>query len=436
MREVLVEVAAAVPSGGLRDEKGSAAETAAATTEIPGRLPRGSLLDPSGGADLHRGVRKTSFFLSLAAIVALTVTLVGCQKSGTSVPASDTIKIGLAGAQTGPDGQIGLSMLNGSKIAIDEWNAKGGVLGKKIEVISIDDEAKPDKAVTVAQTLIDAGVVAVVGHFNSGCTIPASQHYNDAKIIEISPGSTNPKYTDQGFPYAFRVCGRDDQQGATIATYLHDQLKLSKIAILDDKTTYGEGLANVVNDAFKAKGGTVVMFQGIGKDDLDFRSNISVLKDSGAEAFVWGGMYNQGGPLFVQLRQAGLTLPFISDDGCFDQAFINTVGKDAGNVFLSFGKDYHGLPAAQSFMQKYKDAFHQDEGSYSVYGYDAANVLLTAIDKAQSTDADKVAAVLKGQPFDTILGKIEFDQKGDLKEAGYVIWTIKDGKFQQLPANP
>jgi branched-chain amino acid transport system substrate-binding protein len=378
-------------------------------------------------------VRKLPIFVSLAVASIIGLFLAGCQKAA-EAPA--TIKIGLAGAMTGSDGEIGLSMLNGSKVAIDEWNAKGGVLGKKIETVVLDDEASGQKAVTVAQSLIDAGVVAVIGHFNSGCTIPASRLYNDAKIVEISPGSTNPQYTEQGFPYAFRICGRDDQQGAVIANFLHDQLKLNKIAILDDKTTYGEGLATVVKNSFEAKGGTVVMFQGIGKDDRDFRANISVVQGSGAEAFVWGGMYGQGGPLVVQLREAGLNIPFVSDDGCQDQKFVDTVGNNAPNVFVSFGKDYSSQPAAQAFIQKYKDTYHQDVGSYSVYGYDAAQVLLTAIDKAQSTDADKVSAVIKGQPFDTIQGQIEFDAKGDLKVADYVIWTVKDGKLQELSSAP
>lgn len=387
-----------------------------------------------GRGGLHRNVRKLSLLLILGVLFTAGVVLTGCQKGQNAAPT--TIKIGLAGAQTGSDGQIGLSMLNGSKIAIDEWNAKGGLLGKQIEPVILDDEASGQKAVTVAQSLIDAGVAAVIGHFNSGCTIPASRHYNDAKIVEISPGSTNPTYTEQGFPYAFRICGRDDQQGVIIAAFLHDQLKVNKIAILDDKTTYGEGLANVVEKEFKAKGGTVVMSQGIGKDDRDFRANLAVVKGSGAEAFVWGGMYGQGGPLCVQLRQAGLTIPFVSDDGCQDQAFLDTVGGKAQNVYLSFGKDFNTIPAAQPFLIKYKETFGREVGAYSVYGYDAANVLFTAIEKAQSTDADKVAAVMKGQPFDTVMGRIEFDSKGDLKEAGYVIWTVKDDKLQVLPSGP
>jgi branched-chain amino acid transport system substrate-binding protein len=375
-------------------------------------------------------VRKLPLFLSLAVVVAVGVTLAGCQKS------PSTIKVGLAAVQSGGDAQIGLTMLQGSQIAIDEWNAKGGVLGQKIESISLDDEANPQKATTVAHNLVDDGVVAVLGHLNSSCTIPASKVYNDAKILQISPGSTNPLYTEQGFPYAFRICGRDDQQGPVAAKYLHDVLKLNKIAILHNKTAYGQGLATEVKKAFEAMGGTVTMFQGIGTDETDFSANISVIKGSGAEGFFWGGMYSQGGPLCLALRQAGLNIPFVSGDGCFDPSFINTVGANAANIYLSFGKDYHSVPAAQPFLQKYKATYGHDEGAYSVYGYDAANVLLTAIDKAQSTDPDKVAAALKSQTFDTILGNIDFDQKGDIKESSFVIWTIQNGKFQVTADSP
>jgi branched-chain amino acid transport system substrate-binding protein len=378
-------------------------------------------------------VRKLVYLLPALAVLASLV-VAGCGKSGDS--GSSTIKIGLAGVLSQGDGQIGASMLNGSQIAIDEWNAKGGVLGKQIEPVVLDDEGNPQKAVTVAQSLIDAGVVAVIGHFNSGCTIPASNLYNDAKIIEISPGSTNPTYTDRGLQYAFRLCGRDDQQGAVIANFLRDRLKLDKIAVLNDKTTYGAGLAKVVGDTFTAKGGQVVSSQGIDANDLDFRADIAVAQGAGAQALVWGGMYKGGGPLCVQMREAGFNVPFVSDDGCQDQKFVDTVGGNAQNVFVSFGKDYTNSPAAQGFIAAYKKKYDSDIGSYSIYGYDAAQVLLTAIQKAGTTDADKVAAVLKGQPFDTIQGQIEFDSKGDLKVADYVIWTVKDGKLQELAPAP
>jgi len=387
-------------------------------------------VDPAGAGDLDKDVRKLPIFLSLAVALVVGVALVGCQKG------QDTIKIGLAAVQSGADAQIGATMLYGSQIAIDEWNAKGGVLGKQIESISLDDEGNPQKANTVAHNLVDDGVVAVLGHLNSNCTIPASIVYNDGKIVQITPGSTNPKYTEQGFPNAFRICGRDDQQGPAAATFMHDQLKLTKIAILHNKTAYGEGLATEVKKTFESLGGTVTKFEGIGTDESDFSANISVIQGSGAEGFFWGGMYGQGGPLCVKMRQSGVNIPFVTGDGCFAQPFIDTIGSSAANVYLSFGKDYHQNPSAASFVKSYNDKYHQDVGAYSVYGYDAANVLLTAIAQAGTTDADKISAVMKSRPFDTILGKVEFDAKGDVKGSGFVMWTIKDGKFQALPANP
>lgn len=377
-------------------------------------------------------MRKLQFLLSLAVISLAVAALTACSKSSdeAKTPATQPIKIGLAAVQSGSDAQIGATMLQGSQIAVDEWNAKGGVLGRKIETTSLDDEGKPDKAVNVAQALVDGGVSAVLGHLNSGCSIPASRVYNQGKVIQITPGSTNPQYTEQGYPYAFRICGRDDQQGQVAGAYLHDVLKLNTIAILHNKTAYGEGLATEVKKTFEAKGGKVVVFDGIGQDDNDFSANVSKIKGSGAEAFFWGGMYGQGGPLCVKMRQSGVNIPFVSGDGCFDQTFINTLSKDySKDVYLSFGRDYHNVPAAQPFLDKYKAKYGQ-EGAYSVYGYDAANVYLTAVEQAQSTDADKVAAAMKSHTYDTILGKVEFDTKGDVKTSGFVLWTIKDGKLQ------
>jgi branched-chain amino acid transport system substrate-binding protein len=379
-------------------------------------------------------VRKLQFLLSLTIISIAVAGLVGCGKSsdqGQAAPAGK-IKIGLAAVKSGSDAQIGGTMLQGSQIAIDEWNAKGGVLGQQIETISLDDEGKPDKAVNVAQTLVDDGVVAVLGHLNSGCTIPASRVYNQGKVLQITPGSTNPQYTEQGYPFAFRICGRDDQQGKVAGAYLRDTLKLDTIAILHNKTAYGEGLATEVKKTFEEKGGKVVVFDGIGQDDNDFSANVSKIKGSGAQAFFWGGMYGQGGPLAVKMRQSGVTIPFLSGDGCFDQTFVDTLKTTPDNIYLTFGRDYHEIPAAQPFLEKYKAKYGQ-EGAYSVYGYDAANVYLSAVEQAKSTDADKVAAVMKSRSFDTILGKVEFDEKGDVKASGYVLWTIKDGKLQVVP---
>ena len=228
---------------------------------------------------------------TLTAILAVAFAvgaLAGCQKNG------ETIKIGLAGVQTGPDGEIGTAPIRGSQIAIDEWNSKGGVLGKRIESVTRDDEGKPSQAVAVAQELVSAGVVAVVGHFNSGCTLPASEVYHQAGILVITPASTNPKVTEQGYTQTFRMCGRDDQQGMVSALFARDTLKLDKVAVLHNKTAYGQGLADVFKSTFEANGGKVVLYDGLDGEELDFRATISALQKAGAQAVFWGGMYNQG----------------------------------------------------------------------------------------------------------------------------------------------
>jgi len=368
-----------------------------------------------------------SFLKRLAPFLLIPVLLAGCTKNS-----DDSIKIGLAGVQTGPDGALGVSAVNGSQIAIEEWNEKGGVLGKKIVAVSRDDEGKPDKAVTVAQELVSDGVFAVAGHFNSGCTIPASAIYNDHKVLCITPGSTNPAVTDRGFKSMFRICGRDDQQGKVAAEFLRQKLNLTKIAVLNDKTAYGEGIAQEVKKTFEALGGTVSSYTGIGKNELDFRSNLTQIASAGAQAIYWGGTYSQAGPMLVQMRQMGIKIPFVSGDGSYEQNFIDTAGSSATDTYLTFGPDYKNLASAQSFLEKYKKKYGA-VGTYSIYGYDAINVLLTAVQAAGSTDPDKVAAALRSKTFDTALGTVEFDDKGDLKKANYVIWTIKNGAFVVLP---
>lgn len=365
--------------------------------------------------------------LSLLTLLVAASLTTSCQKSE-----STTIKIGIAGVQTGSDGQIGSTMIFGSQIAIDEWNAKGGLLGKKIEPVVRDDEGKPNQAVAVAQEIVAKGAVAVIGHFNSGCTIPSSEIYRQNGLIQITPGSTNPQVTERGFTNLFRVVGRDDQQGTVAAGFARERLKVSKIAILHNKTAYGQGLAEEVRKTFKANGGEVVLFSGISSEEMDFRANLSAIEKTGAEAVFWGGMYGQAAPLLTQLRDSGKNIPFISGDGTIVKEFLDTAGPKASNVFLTFGPDFKKLPAAQPFLEKYRAA-HGEEGPYSIYGYDAANILFSAIEKAGTTDAVKVAEVLRATRFETCLGPVEFNDKGDLKQTNYVIWTVENGAFTILP---
>lgn len=348
--------------------------------------------------------------------------LAGCGHS------DKNIKIGYGGVLTGPDGQLGTKTLNGSLVAVDEWNAKGGVLGKQVEIIQRDDEAKPNQAVGVAQELCASGVVAVIGHFNSGCTIPASSIYQENNILEITPASTNPQVTERGIPTLFRLCGRDDQQGRVSAEYAATKLNLKKVAVLHNKSAYGQGLAEEFKRRFTELGGTVTSFVGVPQEELNFRAEISRVKSEGVDGVFWGGMYAQGGPFFNQLREAGLGLPFLSGEGCFEQEFVNTVGNNATGAFLSFGPDYTAKPEAKHFLEKYRKDYG-DEGPYSIYGYEAMNILLGAIQESGSTDAKKLAATIRSHKWETTMGTLQFDGKGDLTKTNFIIWTVKNGKL-------
>ncbi len=349
--------------------------------------------------------------------------LLGCQKK------EETLKIGLAGVQTGPDGEIGTAPIRGSQLAIDEWNAKGGVLGMKIEAVTRDDEGKANQAVAVAQELVAAGVKAVVGHFNSGCSLPASEVYHQAGIVQITPASTNPQVTERGFKQTFRMCGRDDQQGDVSAKFAFDSLKVTQVAVIHNKTAYGQGIGEVFRKTFEAKTGKVTLFDGLASEEMDFRATISAIQKSGAQAVYWGGMYNQGGPFYNQLRQAGFKGAFLGGDGIYDNELIKTVGAKADSLFITFGPDFFHSEVAKPFLAAFKKKFNQEASGYTIYGYDAANTLLQAIQKAQSTDADRISEALRSQSWKGLMGDAEFDQKGDLKKANFVIWTIRAGAF-------
>jgi len=351
--------------------------------------------------------------------------LIGCTKKS-----DDTIKIGLAGPMSGPDGHVGETYLHGAQTAIDEWNDHGGVLSKKITPIVRDDEGKPEKAATVAQDLVDNQVSAILGHLNSGCTIPASVIYDRAGIPEITL-SSNTQVTDRGMKRMFRICWRDDQQAAMDAQFMRDKLKLSKVAILHNKSAYGEGLVADLKKFFTAAGGEVVLYQGVAKEELDFRTQIALIKSSGADGIFWGGFYDQSGPFVSQLRQQGVNLPFVGGDANIDQNFINTTGSNVSGVYFSGAIDSQHLPAAQSFLERYRKKYGA-EGPYSIYGYASASILLQAIQKAGSVEPEKIAQVMHSQAFDTAIGPVVYDDRGDIKNAALDIWSVNNGAFTAI----
>ena len=358
-------------------------------------------------------------------LAVLTLALFGCNAKQT-----DVIKIGVAGPVTGDQAKMGMDFKNGVSLAVEEWNSKGGVLGKKIDMIVGDDQHDPKQAVSVANKMVNDGVVGVIGHFNSNCSIPASDVYNRAGIPVITPGSTNPQLTDKGYRGVVRVCGRDDQQGKVAAVFVKDRLKLKKVAILHDKTTYGQGLA----DEFRKNLGgkvDVVYYGGIVQGDKDFKMILISVKSKDPELVFFGGIYPEAGLLVKQAKELGFNAPFMSGDGTIDPKFIEIAGAAAAEgTYLTFSPDPKNIPSAKGFIEKYR-AKYGEIGPYSIYAYDAANILLNAIKEANSTEGKAVIEKLHSMEFNVALGKIKFDEKGDVTVSPYVVWITKNGRFEE-----
>lgn len=362
----------------------------------------------------------------LLSVVLMGCLAVACTKQGGG---GDVIKIGAAGPLTGENAAFGQDQLNGMKLAVEEWNAKGGINGKKIAIVEGDDQRDPKQAVTAANKLVNDGVFAVVGHFNSNCSIPASAVYNKAGIPQISHGSTNPKLTEQGFDNVFRVCGRDDQQGKVAADYVADVLKLKKVAVLHDKTTYGQGLA----DEFKKALGNkvqVVAYEGITTGEKDYSPVVTKVKAAGPELVFFGGVYSEGGLLAKQLRAIGVAAPFMGGDGIMMDDFIKIAGPASEGDLATFGPDTKEAPAAKGFNENYRKKYGEP-GVYSVYAYDAANILFQSLQKAGG-DKKKLIEAIHAIDYNGALGHIQFDAKGDVKVSPYVVWKVEGGKYKQV----
>ena len=353
------------------------------------------------------------------------VILSGCVRQEENV-----IRIGAAGPMTGDQSKMGMDLKNAAELAVNEWNEKGGVLGKKIVLLAGDDQADPKQAVSVANKFINQKAAAVVGHWNSSCSIPASKYYQDANVVMISPATTNPQLTRQGFRLVFRVCGTDDQQGSVAAAFVLNKLHPSRVAIIHDKTAYGQGLADYFKKGLGDRA-TVVYYGGIIQRDPDYKAVLTTIKENKPDLYFFGGIYPEAGRLVRQAKEIGLNIPMITGDGVYDPTFISIAGKSAEGTYITFGKEPAGLASAQSFMQKYK-AKYGDPGPYSIYSYDAANILLTAIAQTGTTDGAKLAAYIAKTNFHGAFGDISFDEHGDVAKAPYVIWQVKDGKFIEV----
>jgi branched-chain amino acid transport system substrate-binding protein len=362
-------------------------------------------------------------------LIAASVALIGCgQQSGGEV------KIGHVGPLTGQIAHLGKDNENGARLAIEEANAaKIKIDGKdvKFTLVAEDDQADPKVGTTVAQKMVDAKVVGVVGHLNSGTSIPASPIYNQAGIPVISGSATNPKLTEQGFKTQFRVVGRDDQQGPAIASYLATNNKPQTVAIIDDATAYGEGIANEVEKTLKAAKITVLPREKGTDKTTDWKAVLTKLRGRNPDAVFYGGMDATGGPLLKQGRELGIKAVFAFGDGACTDEMSKLAGPAADGLLCSQA----GLPpqaADKKFLDAYKKKFNADPILYSPFTYDAANMLIQAMQKANSTDPKKYLPELAKLDFSGATGKIAFDSKGDRKDAEMTIFTMKGGKIEPI----
>ena len=348
------------------------------------------------------------------------------------------VKIGHAGPLTGGIAHLGKDNENGVRLAIDEANAKGIKIGGKtvkFELLSEDDQADPKVGPTVAQKLVDAKVAGVVGHLNSGVTIPASAIYNQAGIPMISGSATNPKLTEQGFKNVFRMVGRDDQQGPAIAQYLASELKPKKVAIIDDATAYGEGLANEVEKTLKAAGVNVVAREKSNDKTIDFKAILTKIKGKKPDAVFYGGMDATGGPLLKQARELGIKAMFAFGDGACTDKMTKLAGAAAEGMLCSQA----GIPvqaARKKFLDAYKAKYGDDPCCTRRSPTTRTNLLIAAMQKADSTDPAKYLPELAKISYEGASGKIEFDAKGDRKDAEMTIfhhegWQDRAGRHHQ-----
>ena len=373
---------------------------------------------------------------AVAVGLAFALILSGCGREAPKPSGVATVKIGAASPLTGPQAHIGIDIRNGVELAIEDANSANLEIGGrkvKFEMIAEDDEANPTKATTVAQKLVDSKVAAVVGHFNSGASIPASKIYSDAGIPQISPSSTNPKYTLQGFKTTFRVVAHDDQQGPTLGRFAIEKLKARTIAVIDDSTAYGQGLADAFEATVKAGGAKVVAREHTTDKDTDFKAILTRIRGRKPDLLMFGGIDPQAGPMVKQMAELGIKAKFMGGDGMQTPNFIKLAGNAAEGVMASIpGLPKEQMPGGSAFLEKYKAKYKAEVELFAPMGYDAVMVIIDAMKRAGSTEPSKFLPEVGKTRYQGVIGPIAFDGKGDLVNGPITIYVVKRGKWEAL----
>jgi branched-chain amino acid transport system substrate-binding protein len=373
---------------------------------------------------------------TLMAVMATVVVATACSKKDEAPKTAGSemiVKIGQVSPLTGPQAHLGKDNDNGARLAIDEANARGVTLGGqkvKFVLLSEDDQADPKTATIVAQKLADAQVKGVIGHLNSGASIPASKIYHDAGIPQISPSATAIKYTDQGFKTAFRTMTNDRQQGKVLGEFLVQKMGGKRVAIIDDRTAYGQGLADEVEKAVKASGGELVAREYTSDKATDFSAILTTIKGKNPDVLFFGGMDPQGAPMAKQMQSLGLKAKFLGGDGLQTAEFLKLAGVAAEGVTASSpGLPIDSMPGGKTFRDKFTAKYGVIQ-TYAPYAYDAATAMITAMEKAGSAEPAKYLAELPKIRFAGVTGEIGFDAKGDVLGGAITLYRVKAGKWE------
>jgi branched-chain amino acid transport system substrate-binding protein len=368
-------------------------------------------------------------------ITTLSVALgLACALAGS---ATAQVKFGVGGPITGPNAATGAQMKNGVEQAAADLKT---ILGQKITVEYGDDVSDPKQGVSVANNFAADGVKYVIGHYNSGVTIPASEVYQENGILQITPASTNPTVTERKMWNIFRTCGRDDQQGQVAGKYILAHFKGKKIAFVNDKTTYGKGLADETLKTIRAGGMKEVLNEGINTGEKDYSALISKIKQSGADLVYFGGLYTEGGLIVRQMRDQGVKAPLMGGDGITSDEFATVGGPGVVGTLMTYGPDPRNRPEAKAVVEEFRKKGFEPE-AYTLYSYAGVQIIKQAAEAAKSLDPKKVAEKMhSGMTFNTVLGPYAYDKKGDITKLDYVMYIWKkdaSGKitYAQCPAS-
>ncbi|CAI2437404.1 branched chain amino acid ABC transporter substrate-binding protein [Serratia plymuthica] len=375
-------------------------------------------------------MNKITRFKPLALAAAVLATL------GTAAPAqaADTILIGLAGPLTGPSARIGKDLENGAQLAIADANAQKPTLNGKpvtFKLLSEDDQSDPRTAVAVAQRLVDEGVAGVVGHWNTGTSIPAARIYHDAGIAQVAPVATGHAYTQQGFDTSFRVMGHDDDGGNYAGEYAVKVLKAKRIAVIDDRTAFGQGLADEFIKSLAAQGIQPVAREYVDDKTVDFSAVLTTVRSKNADLIFFGGVDSQAAPLARRIKQLGMNTQLMGAGGFVSQTFLTLAQKEGeGVVALEPGLPLEQMPGGKAFEQAYRDRYKTHIELHAPFAYDATRVLIAAIEQAGSANPADYLPKLRAIHYQGVTGNIAFDPQGNLQQPSFTLYKVVDGKWQ------